>query len=127
MQITRGGAQDGGPGSLDGRLLYYRRATGKPETASLWSLPVEGGTETPIVGQIGARYFASVENGIYFFTKQPSGPLQFYNFRTRKTETIADLPGPLAWGLSISPDRRWILYARYQETGGDLWTVEHFR
>jgi serine/threonine protein kinase/Tol biopolymer transport system component len=81
-------------------------------------------------------YWAVVENGIYYVTdgtdsgRRGSNHLRFFEFASRRTSTLGPLPGLLDdWvgGLTISPDRRTVLYSQrtYQTT--DVMLVEHFR
>ena len=46
---------------------------------------------------------------------------------TNVSRAVADLPGISAYGLSLSPDRRSILFALYEPPNSDLWIVERFR
>ncbi len=55
-----------------------------------------------------------VERENYFFSDEEFGPsVQRYDFATRKAETVGKVEGKLAWGLTVSPDSRWLLYSVY--------------
>jgi hypothetical protein len=58
---------------------------------------------------------------------EPHSTLKFLNFATGRTTSLADLPGLTAYGLSLSPDRRSVLFALYEPPNSDLWIVDRFR
>jgi hypothetical protein len=90
---------------------------------------VEGGEETRIIASVCSQYFAVVERGIYFFSGWSNPSVRFFHFATGKIETVARLEGVerVAFGLSVSPDGRWLLYSKYEGRGSDLMLVENFR
>lgn len=131
VQVTRGGAFEAFE-STDGRLLYYTKGRGP---GGIWQAPVEGGEEAPVPELSAAgywRYWTVLSDGIYFLSKEAdSAPLiKFFSFATRQVRPVAtperepliDLPG-----LSLSPDRRWILYAQTDQSVNDIMLVENFR
>jgi len=114
--------------SPDGRFLYYP-ADGK-EFTSLWKAPVDGGEATQVLESVCCLNFTVVAHGIYFIPEPPTrdnGSVRFLSFATGKVTTIAKLSGLAAFGSSVSPDGRWLLYSQYEQTGGDLMLVEHFQ
>ena len=116
--------------SPDGRFLYYMKS--QEEITSLWRVPVEGGEETQILDSVCCQNFAVVDDGIYFIPFEQRAPgdyasIEYLIFATGKVETIAKLSYAPAFGLSVSPDGRWLLYSQFQPWEGDLWTVEKFR
>lgn len=127
IQVTqKGGAQ--ARESFDGRFLYYLKSD--EEFTSLWKVPVEGGDETRLLESVCCQNFAVIDKGIYFipfFAGQENSSVQFLSFATGRAETIAPLTGVAAYGLSVSSDRRWLLYSQYEPSGSDLWIVENFR
>ena len=71
-----------------------------------------------------------VAHGIYFIPKPPpadNGSVKFLSFATEKVTTIAKLSGVAAYGSSVSPDGRWLLYSQYEQKGADLMLVENFQ
>ena len=125
VQITKqGGAY--GVESPDAKFIYYLRSW-DGATTELWRVPAEGGEEIRIIESVCPQYFAVAERGIYFFSgwKRPS--VQCFNFATRKIETVAKVEGTIAYGFSVSPDSRWLLYAAYANDQSDLMLVENFR
>jgi hypothetical protein len=39
---------------------------------------------------------------------------------------VAKIDRPLTWGLSVSPDERYLLYAELDQSGTDLMMIEGF-
>jgi len=118
--------------SPDGRLLYYTKGRGP---GGIWQVPVEGGEERQVPELTNAgywRYWAVLNDGIYFVSKEAtSAPsIKFFSFATRQVTPIATpekepLSDPT--GLSVSPDRRWILYVQADQSVNDIMLVENFR
>jgi tricorn protease-like protein len=109
IQITRKGGAVARE-SADGKFLYYLKNDN--EFTSLWKVPSEGGEETQVLESVCCQNFAVVEQGIYFVPK-PNSSVKFLSFATGKVTTIAQLSGYAAYGFSVSPDGRWLLYAQY--------------
>jgi Tol biopolymer transport system component len=131
IQVTQQGGFESSE-SPDGRLLYYTKGLGP---GGIWQVPVEGGEERAVPELSKAsywRYWAVQREGICFLSQEaPAAPMiKFFNFATRHvTPVLAPEKAPLAdlMGLSISPDRRWILYAQTDQSISDLMLVENFR
>ncbi len=117
--------------TFDGRFFYYLK--GDPEIAGLWKVSMDGGEESQVLKSVCRLNFAVVDKGIYLIPSfdsslnEESFPVQFFSFATEKVGTIAEIRGQPAYGFSVSPDCRWLLYAQYEPFGGDLWMVENFR
>jgi hypothetical protein len=75
-----------------------------------------------------ARAFVVLERGIYYIDR-PSGEarLQFFDFASGKSTTVARNLGEVQQGLTASPDGRTILYSRVDAPIDDLMLVENFR
>jgi hypothetical protein len=112
----------------DGRFLYYSKDFEAP--TSLWKVAVEGGEETLVLEQIAFwSTFAVGDAGIHFFTRldMVSGTqLEFLDFATSRVKTIANIDKPWIYGLTVSPDGRYILFTRIEQQGSDLMLVESF-
>jgi hypothetical protein len=69
-----------------------------------------------------------IDRGIYYLDR-PAGEtrLQFYDFATRSTKTVAANLGGVSGGLTASSDGRTILYSRVDSSVDDLMLVESFR
>jgi Tol biopolymer transport system component/DNA-binding winged helix-turn-helix (wHTH) protein len=114
--------------SPDGKFVYYLRSW-EGSTTELWRVPVEGGEEIRIIESVAPQFFAVVARGIYFFPGGNNPAVRCFNFATRKIETVAKVEEEIMYGLSVSPDSRWLLYtARGNEHyESDLMLVEKFR
>ena len=122
IQITKNGGCEAIE-SADGKTLYYLK-----DDTTLWKVPSAGGEETQIsVFRYGyGVQFTLVKNGIYFLDSFQATTLKFIDFRTNSVRIAARLPGPVASGLSVSPDEQWLLYGKVDEAGSQLMLVENF-
>jgi hypothetical protein len=111
---------------LDGKFVYFARTPGQ---GSVWRIPVGGGDETKVLESALGQAFAVADKGIYFVTPNPNGTsvFQFHNFATGKLTTLAEIHQSVSWGMSVSPDERYILYTQEDQTGSDLMLVENFQ
>lgn len=112
--------------SLDGRFLYFAKDLGQ---TSLWRVPVGGGEETRILESVTGRAFTLGSKGVYFVELNTAGTsaVQFLSFVTGKVTTIAVIHRPVGFGLSVSPDERFILYTQADQVGSNLMLVENFQ
>jgi Tol biopolymer transport system component/tRNA A-37 threonylcarbamoyl transferase component Bud32 len=123
VQITNGGgfyAEE----SADGKVIYFEKFRGR---GPLWSLPVEGGPEIQVLDSVGDRTWTLVDDGIYFSDGASPAVLQFFRLASRTVTLLARLSKPLIAGMSVSPDRRWLLYSEIDQSGSNLMLVENFR
>jgi len=112
--------------SPDGAYLYYTQTYGPP--SALWRIPVSGGQPVKLLEGVIQNAFAMFDKGIYYIDK-PSAEtrLQFYDFTTAKSTTVARNLGDVMLGLTVSPDGRMILYSKFEAPINDLVLVENFR
>jgi len=112
--------------SFDAKFVYFGRTPGQ---TSIWRVPVGGGDETKVVESALGQAFTVAEKGIYFVTQNPDGTsvFQFHSFATGKVTALAEIHQPVSWGVSVSPDERYILYTQEDQAGSDLMLVENFR
>ena len=98
-------------------------------------IAVGGGEETPLLDHHRAGYWRSravTQQGIYFATAEtPNRPiLEFFNFATRHVTPVTTLDKPISSrvrGLSVSRDRRWIVYTQIDYQNRDIMLMENFR
>jgi Tol biopolymer transport system component len=118
--------------SPDGQCVYFVRFTeGK---FRLWRMQSDGAGESmvkampPLISD-GYEWWP-FESGIYFYAhkdrKEEIDLLDLPTSRVRRISTLDKPPAPWVGGLSVSPDRRWLLYSRIDETASDLMLVENF-
>jgi Tol biopolymer transport system component len=116
--------------SPDGRSLYYMKYTG-----GIWKVPVEGGEETAVLPGFGAElrgYWRVADDGIYYLHRgaQPAPTIEFFDFATCRSHHLVVFTGNyaiFAGGLTVSPDRRWIVYAQGHPASNEIMLVENFR
>src|SRR6516162_7673100 len=89
---------------------------------SLWRVPVDGGEETRILESVMGSAFHLDRKGVYFVAPRTAGTsaVQFLSFATGKVTTIAVIHRPVGFGLSVSPDERFILYTQEDQVGSNL-------
>jgi eukaryotic-like serine/threonine-protein kinase len=133
IQITKYGGSSAFE-SPDGRWLYYSKILNNQlDQLAIWRIPLEGGPESQVHdGPLSYNYnFVVVEEGLYFTKRDDS--LEFFDFTTGISKTLAKLEGVgpkggmRSYGLTISPDHRWILYSKVEKPYTDLMLVENFR
>jgi len=128
-QITRAGRFIVGE-SPDARFLYYSKGASPP---SLWRVPADGGLESEILPAIDHPSNLRVtDQGIYFvpFRNEAATGLsviQLLRLATGKIEVVAKIDKDLYYGLTVSPDGRWLLFSQIDQVICDLMLVENFR
>ena len=117
--------------SADGKYLYFSKGS---LARGVWRIPVEGGEESLVLDQTGAGSWGSwalVDDGIYFINLESKGgpAVEFFSFDRHEISRIVGLEGvnEFVSGLTISPDRRWILYTQQDPISSDIMLVENFR
>jgi len=122
---TRGGLY--ASESPDGKWLYYSKGKDSAGPYALWKVAPGGGEERQFhEGPLGQSFnFVVVDDGIYF--ANAGGTLDFVDFATGQGKPICKVDKGWEFGLTISPDRRWILCSLSEEGFNDLMLVENFR
>ena len=111
--------------------MYYS----KNDTPGIWRVPLSGGRETCVIEDFPPYlpdYWDVVDDGIYFIdqTTSPYPTIKFFSFDTRLKSPVAMLAGPVVeWGggLTVSPDRRSIVYTQSAYNRSEIVLVENFR
>jgi serine/threonine protein kinase/WD40 repeat protein len=124
VQVTHGGGLISSE-SPDGKWLYF---SGEGTDSSLRKMPVGGGEEIQVLPSIINWNFAIMDDGIYFLAQTDSHrfAIEFLRFDTGKTEVLAPV-GYGYFGLSVSPDRKWILYQQTIPSISELILAEGFQ
>lgn len=118
--------------------LYYVDAASRPGV--VWRMPADGGEATKLLSGVVLGNFDVVDAGIYylerasveagtFMTDRPGGEirLQFYEFATGTSRTVATGLGRAGLGLTASADGRTILFSRIDSSVDELMLVDNFR
>jgi Tol biopolymer transport system component/DNA-binding winged helix-turn-helix (wHTH) protein len=124
--------------SPDGTYVYYNERMDTP--GPLWRLPTSGGVPVKLLDTVVLGAFAVLDGGIYYIDRpsgeggnlyidRPSGEtrLQYFDFATRRSTTVARNLGNVDTPLTASADGRTILYSRVDSSVDDLMLVENFR
>ncbi|HYL75394.1 MAG TPA: hypothetical protein VEU96_14375 [Bryobacteraceae bacterium] len=126
VQLTHAG----GDLALEGpdSAIYYTKPSGNDW--SLWKL-TSAGEERPVLPSVyPITNFYVTATGVYFTPHaNPDGStaIQLLRFANGKVETIANLPKPIWFGLSVAPDERSFLYTQVVHDESNLMLVDHFR
>jgi Tol biopolymer transport system component len=127
IQIT----QQGGFSSMespDGQFLYFT----KQQTNGLWRVPTAGGEEILVLDRVRAQlpgYWQVVSDGI-FYVDVDEGTISFYSFAQQQSTPIVAMGGgadPWFGGLTVSPDRKSIVFSRHEYSSAEIMLVENFR
>lgn len=126
IQVTRNGGYTAFE-STDGQSLYYT----KQRLPGLWVLPLRGGKEKLLLAADVGREFAVTEDGIYYLPVHlPNAvrSVRFHSFATGKEQEVALLNVDDAEsGLTVSPDRKSILFTAGLRDGTNVMIVDNFR
>jgi len=127
QQLTDSGGYTGLE-SYDGSTLFYLSGS-QNGPQPLMAKPIAGGPSVKVVDEVVYRAFAPVVDGVYYFARK--GPqayaLCFYSFGTRASRTLTEFKGRVFLGLTVSPDRKTLLFTSLKPSNADLMLVENFR
>jgi Tol biopolymer transport system component len=65
--------------------------------------------------------------GIYFVPAEAPRSIRYFDLASKQTRQIFEADKNLDYGLSVSPDGRWILYSQESDVNSDIMLVDHFR
>jgi Tol biopolymer transport system component/predicted Ser/Thr protein kinase len=112
--------------SWDGKTLYYL----KFPSSLLFAKPLAGGPERQVVPDtICGRGFYPVENGVYYLGRGDGQvcALKFYDQAIGRSRVLATVERGVGMGLTVSPDRKTVLFSLVRKAGSDLMLIENFR
>ena len=130
-QLTKTPFSNSPEESADGKYVYYRNRR------TLWRVPVEGGVEEQAIipehDMTWATAIQPAKMGVYYqeFARNERGlVVSFFDFATRKNEVVfrmknADFGRDTSF--SVSPDGKYILYPRVDQSQTNLMLVENFK
>ena len=114
--------------SFDGQRVFFAIHNGKQarlETASLKPT----GTETLVKGLPALSFaanWATVRDGVYFYPADSPGTLSYFDFATEEVRPVFEVGRGSYYGLSISPDGRYALYAKIEGISSDIMLINNF-
>jgi Tol biopolymer transport system component len=112
--------------SADGTTLFYTKATSSP----LFAKPLSGGGERQLLDWVTQRAFVPVDDGIYYIGKRSDTgqyPLAFFRFSSQTSQVLTNIDGVVQIGLTVSPDRKDILFTKTRAFGSVLMMIENFQ
>jgi Tol biopolymer transport system component len=127
VQVTHHGGEFGIE-SEDRKTLYFAR-TLNGDSGSIWRMPLEGGPEEQLADALYRVNYAVAKRGIYYMTRaDESGncTLKLYDFAAGATSTVLPIGRP-EYGLDVSPDGRYLIYAQLDDPASDLMLIENFQ
>jgi Tol biopolymer transport system component len=121
-----------GQESPDGRFLYFTKTwdyLGPASVNEIWQMPVDGGEETRVVSGIKSyRTFVVGRRGVYYAHGESGrDSIRVHDLSTGRSHVVLELSKPIAPGLSLSPDERYLLYSQVDDEGSELMLVDNFR
>lgn len=124
VQVTRNGGNTAL--EVDGKALYYNKGD---ENTKLWRCNLDGSGETIVLDAVAHRGFVVTGDRIYYTRPEPGGArtLRVRHLGTGKDAQISLIPNTGRLGLSLSPDKQYLIYAQLDREGSDLMLVPDFR
>jgi hypothetical protein len=105
------------------------------DVPGLWSVPVGGGTETFVLGDVREAFWGVANRGIGFLVSEPSlspgGPtIRRYDFLSRNVSTLATLSTrsvALSPGFAISEDARLAVWVQVEGSQSDVMVMDSWK
>jgi Tol biopolymer transport system component len=123
-QVTRSGGYTAYE-SADGETLFYTK--GRADSEPLFARPVSGGAEREVLPCIYQKSFFPVADGIYYIgpgSGEYRHPLEFLKFSSNSSRLLTEIAGEISEGLSVSPDRKTILFSKSVSGATNLMMIE---
>ena len=116
--------------SFDGETVYLASVGGDGKSAlyavSLRKLGTKVALkEIPIIDH--AAFWTIVPGGIYFVPADAPKSIRYFDFRAKRVRQIFESDKRFWYGLSVSPDGRYILYSKVDEENQDIMLADKLR
>ena len=114
--------------SFDGKTVYFASHDDN-STLKKTALSGQPGTESEVDGLPRLRasgLWTLSPGGIYFVPAEAPRSIRYFDLASKQTRQIFEADKNLDYGLSVSPDGRWILYTQ-EDVNSDIMLVDHFR
>jgi Tol biopolymer transport system component/DNA-binding winged helix-turn-helix (wHTH) protein len=113
--------------SPDGKSIFYMTL----DFTRIESVPVGGGPPSKIAGPLHGypSAFDVTAEGIYYEAPPHAADqrfVRFFSFATAQSTPVAVTNRQFVFGMSISPDGRYVLFDQIDESGSDLMLVRGF-
>jgi serine/threonine protein kinase len=126
MPVTQSTGDGRAIESPDGRFLFYLLDSNP--TAPLWRMRLPAGEPEKILDAVFGLNFAVTDTGVFFIASANQASIQFLRFADRRVVTVAHLGRSMpAYGMSLAPDGRSLLFPVFIDHPVDLMLVENFR
>lgn len=113
--------------SIDGETLYFTNVT----TTTVHMIPLNRAVaESKLKGMPvieGQTQWTVASEGIYFVPADAPKSVRYFDFATKQVHKVFETEKASSYGMSVSPDGRWILYTQAGEDNSDIMLVENFR
>jgi dipeptidyl aminopeptidase/acylaminoacyl peptidase len=116
--------------SFDGETVYFTSVAGDGKS-TLYAVSLKKlGTkvalkEIPIIDH--AAFWTVVPGGIYFVPADAPKSIRYFDFRAKHVRQIFESDKRFWYGLSVSPDGRYILYSKVDEENQDIMLADKLR
>jgi dipeptidyl aminopeptidase/acylaminoacyl peptidase len=123
-QVTRDGGYTAFE-SVDGKL-YYNKAD---NDTKLWRCNLDGSGEELVLDVVSYRAFVVTADRIYYTRREPGGgrTLRVRHLGSGKDAQISLIPSTGRLGLSLSHDKRYLIYPQLDREESDLMLIPDFR
>lgn len=114
--------------SPDRKEIFFESITGQ-EFSDLWRIPIQGGEARLAISNMFARSWDIDREGIWFVVVDSDrhAKLNFQAHDSQEPRTIYHFKQPVMRGISVSPDRRNILFVQVDGRGSNIMVMENFR
>ena len=121
-----------GQESPDGRFLLPHEDVGLPRSVvgepDLADAGGRGDEMLVVKGIKSYRNFVVGRRAIYYAHSEAGrDAIRVHDLSTGRSKVVLELPKPIASGLSLSPDERYLLYSQVDDEGSELMRVDNFR
>jgi Tol biopolymer transport system component len=119
--------------SWDGKRLHFTRRLPDSDVSELFEKLLAGGPERRILGAVYNSDYFPVEGGIYYVSRpNPNDRYTFellvLEYASGKSKVLDRFTAFSGHGLTVSPDRKTVLYSGLgMAGGGDLMMLQDFR
>jgi Tol biopolymer transport system component/DNA-binding winged helix-turn-helix (wHTH) protein len=110
--------------SEDGKTVWFGLH------GSIWRAATDGSDQTTVIDNVarvdGGSSFVVARDGVWYFGSDPPS-IRFFSFATKKSRLVLNLHPPISPGMTVSPDRHWLLYCQFDTVASsDLMLVRNF-